>query len=119
MHAAHPGAFGSKGAFRLISSSKDRGVLMDTTPISMINCTDPDFTPVFSSKSFPNVTLKDDGYGFNESSCHMLALCMKVGSHWSVTHPHITRIFETSCCAMMFRMHVDRDSCDLRGDNRR
>lgn len=44
----------------------------------MINCTDPDFTPIHDSLSFPNVTLKDDGYGFNESNCHMLSLCMKV-----------------------------------------
>lgn len=52
---------------------------MDTTPISMINCTDPDFTPISDSQKFPNVILKDDGYGLNESNCHMLSLCMKVG----------------------------------------
>lgn len=51
---------------------------MVTTPISMINCTDPDFTPLGDPQSFPNTTYKSDGYGFNESHCHMLSLCMKV-----------------------------------------
>jgi hypothetical protein len=51
---------------------------MVTTPISMINCTDPDFTPLLDARTFPNTMLKEDGYGFNEFNCHMLSLCMKV-----------------------------------------
>ena len=52
----------------------------------MINCTDPDFTPLGKPQSFPNTTLKNDGYGFNESNCHMLSLCMKVSAGSSANH---------------------------------
>jgi hypothetical protein len=51
---------------------------MVATPISMINSTDPYFTPIGDPQTFPDTTLRDDSYGFNEYNCHMLSLCMKV-----------------------------------------
>ena len=98
------GLFGAKGNYRVVRDPKghaEKTVLR----VSMINAADPLFrppivpapaatrrtfwgpprkaaakaVPLYDPLAFPNTSLPDDGYGFNEYNVHFLSLCMKVG----------------------------------------
>ena len=74
------GLFGAKGNWRVIRNSQGRGVLATVT-VSMINAADPYFhspPKTYDPLAFPETSLPDDGYGFNEYNVHFLSLCMKV-----------------------------------------
>ena len=74
------GLFGAKGNWRVIRNSQGSGVLATVT-VSMINAADPYFhspPKTYDPLAFPETSLPDDGYGFNEYNVHFLSLCMKV-----------------------------------------